>query len=114
MDAAVLADVDRFGDGLVHAMGFVANVGGVAGAMGFQDATERAQLVARAEAARRVECHSSQQICGRVRHGTATTNQKTMTARTISPRIMAAKPSLISSNRMRRVISSSSLSLPER
>ena len=56
----MLADVDRFGDGLVHAMGFVADVGGVACAVGFQDATEGAQLVALAEAARRVECHSSQ------------------------------------------------------
>jgi hypothetical protein len=33
---------------------------GIAGAVGFQHAAEGAQLVARAEAARRVECHSSQ------------------------------------------------------
>ena len=55
MDAALLADVDRFGDGLVHAMGFVADVGGVAGAVGLQYATQGAQLVALAEAARRGE-----------------------------------------------------------
>ena len=51
----MLADVDRLGDGLVHGMGFVADVGGVAGAVGFQDATQGAQLVALAEAARRGE-----------------------------------------------------------
>jgi|SRR5687767_7770663 len=60
MDAAMLADVDRLGAGLVHGMGFVADVGGIAGAVGFQHAAEGAQLVALAEAARRVECHSSQ------------------------------------------------------
>ena len=43
MDAAMLADVDRFGDGLVHGMGFVADVGGVACAVGFQHATQGAQ-----------------------------------------------------------------------
>ena len=36
MDAAMLADVDRFGDGLVHAVGFVADVRGVACAVGLQ------------------------------------------------------------------------------
>src|SRR5687767_8331062 len=55
MDAALLADVDRLGDGLVQGMGLVANVGGVACALGFQDAPQGAQLVALAEAARRGE-----------------------------------------------------------
>ncbi len=36
MDAAMLADVDCFGDGLLNAMGFVADVGGVACAVGLQ------------------------------------------------------------------------------